>query len=535
MGLPENQTQKKDNSNKSKREWLKSWFYRDTVLPHKKLLCFFLGFIAAILPLATRVISESRVTWIFLGAFALYIFALLIVRPSRFSNLRLSQTRWGLFSVLAVSYGLGALSYRYRAWFSWLWSQFRRINEPYEWILVSLFLVGVVLGFFVVRNWNKEQKDFVGSLTAVFGAAFISTILGNLADTPQLEAVTTFAFYALGFSLSGTLNLIAFALLVGHYSRTESTTSRSVIDFLYGSDKAKAIDGYFLKNFEEDPNYAKAKLFGALSAYREIIKNEFATKMSIRRKEQKAPSNIGTPPALCSPSPPAPPLDYFELLSIKSKPSDVSQAPSASDEIYEVLFRKLHEDESITPQMFRVAISMRWQENLEYIVAPGQYQKAFPYSGSVAGLALTVKQTIVMDRDKYKKFRSKDFVEGKTPNEADQPRGLHKIDYLSYICVPMSSSFGKQEETALGVLHLDTKLFACEKGSLPPDSCRQLDPDSNQEIFKVERKRDQLDEFAKYACNLYQQSDECIKNLESFRDVIVPLLELYLKCRTGAR
>ena len=535
MGLPENQTQNKDNSNKSKSEWLKNWFYRDTVLPHKTLLCFLLGFIAALLPLATRVISESRLTSIFLGAFAFYLFALLIVRPSRFSNLRFSQTRWGLFSLFVVSYGLGALTYRYRIWFSWLWSQFRRINEPYEWILVSLFLLGILLGFFVVRNWNKDQKDFVGSLTAVFGAAFISTILGSLAKTPQLEPVTTFAFYALGFSLSGAVNLIAFALLVGHYSRTESATSRSVIDFLYGSDKAKAIDGYFLKNFEDNPNYAKAKLFGALTAYREIIKNEFAAKMSIRRKEQKALSNIGTSPPLCSPSPPAPPLDYFQLLSIKSKPSDASQVPSASDDIYEVLFRKLDEDESITPDMFRVAISMRWQENLEYIVAPGQYQKAFPYSGSVAGLALTVKQTIVMDRDKYKKFRSKDFVEGKTPNEADQPRGLHKIDYLSYVCVPMSSSFGKQEETALGVIHLDTKLFACEKGFLPPDACRQLDPDSNQEIFKVERRRDQLEEFAKYACNLYQQSDECIKNLESFRDVIVPLLELYLKCRTGAR
>src|ERR1041385_8084270 len=214
MGLPENQTQKKDNSNKGRSEWLKNWFYRDTVLPHKTLLCFLLGLIAALLPLATRVISESRVTWIFLGAFAFYLFSLLIVRPSRFSNLRLSQTRWGLFSLFVVSYGLGALTYRYRAWFSWLWSQFRRINEPYEWILVSLFLLGVVLGFFIVRNWNKDQKDFVGSLTAVLGAAFISTILGNLAKTPQLEPVTTFAFYALGFSLSGALNLIAFALLV---------------------------------------------------------------------------------------------------------------------------------------------------------------------------------------------------------------------------------------------------------------------------------------------------------------------------------
>lgn len=533
MGSPETQT---TQPTKIDEGMLRKWFYRNTILPHKKLLCFLLGFIAACLPLATKAISEEPVTWVFLIAFLVLILVLLVIRPSPYRDLKLTQSRWGLFSVFVLSYGLGALTFHNRSWFIWLWSQFRRINEPYEWLLVSLFLLGVVLGFFVVRNWSKEQKDFISSLTAVLGAAFISTILGDLAKTPQLAPVTTFAFYALGFTLSGALNLIAFALLVAHYSRTESTTSRSVIDFLYGSDKAKAIDGYFLKNFEEDPNYAKVKLIGALSAYREIIKDEFAKKMSIRKqkREQAPPSTFGNSPPLCSTDPPAPPLDYFELLSIKSKQSDTSQPPSAADEIYEVLFRKLKVDEPITPDMFRVAISMRWQENLEYVVAPGQYQKAFPYSGSVAGLALAVKQTIVMDRDKQTKFRSKDFVEGKTPNEADQPRGLHKIDYLSYVVVPMSSSFGKQEEAALGVLHLDTRLFACPKGFLPPGCCRQVDTDPIQEIYKAERKRDQLNEFGNYACNLYEQIDEYIENLESFRDVIVPLLELYMKCRTGA-
>ena len=220
MVLPEHQTPKDDEPGKPKLERLKTWFSRDTVLPHKNLICFVLGLIAAILPLATKAISDTTVTRIFLGAFALYLLSLLIVRPDRLSNLKFNQTRWGILSIFTVSYGLGALIYRYRFWSSWLWFHFRRINEPHEWILVSLFLLGVILGFFVVRNWSKEQKDFVSSLTAVLGAAFISTILGNLAGTDQLEAVTTFAYYALGFTLSGTLNLIAFALLVGHYSRS---------------------------------------------------------------------------------------------------------------------------------------------------------------------------------------------------------------------------------------------------------------------------------------------------------------------------
>jgi hypothetical protein len=183
--------------------------------------------------------------------------------------------------------------------------------------------------------------------------------------------------------------------------------------------------------------------------------------------------------------------------------------------------------------MFRVAISVKWHDNLEYIVAPGQYQKPFPYIGSVAGLALAVKQTIVMDRDKYKKFRSRDFVEGRSPNEVDQSRGLTKADYLSYIVVPMASSFGKEEESALGVLHVDTKLFASPNGALPPGSAPVLDGDPEQEIYKVECTKQDLDQFALLAGNLYEQQDEYIGSLESFRGVIVPLLELYLKCRTG--
>jgi hypothetical protein len=504
---------------------VRTWLVQN--IPHKKLLWFCLGFLAAGLSLAVEFLTAKQSAIAFLSALVILLAVLFLLKPSPLREIKFESSRWGIFSVIVLGFGVGALSYRYRTWIIWLWQQFRRINEPHEWVLVSLFLLGVVLGFFVVRNWPKNQQDFIGSLTAVVGAAFVSTILGNLSSAAGLTPLNTFAFYTLGFGLSGTINLMIFSLLVARYSRTGSIMSRSVIDFLYGSDKAKAIDGYFLKNFEEDPNYAKVKLIAALNAYREIIKVEFAKKLTIR-KEKRQVSQATSPPD----SPPdcsglsAPPLDYFQLLSIKSKEIVLSPPVSGQNDTYEVSFRKLTDEEPITAEMFRVAISMKWQDSLEYIVAPGQYQKPFPYIGSVAGLALAVKQTIVMDRDKQKKFRSGDFVEGKAPSEADQPRGLHKVDYLSYVVVPMASSFGRHEQSALGVLHVDTKLFACSKGSLPLNSAKEVSADPEQDIYKVDSTREGLNEFAKLACNLYEQRDEHIESLENFRGVIIPLVTL---------
>jgi hypothetical protein len=48
------------------------------------------------------------------------------------------------------------------------------------------------------------------------------------------------------------------------------------------------------------------------------------------------------------------------------------------------------------------------------------------------------------------------------------------------------------------------------------------------------KKNELAEEFARYASNLYEQNDGNILYLESMRGVIVPLLELYKKCRTGA-
>ncbi|MGB9179065.1 MAG: hypothetical protein WCB68_07425 [Pyrinomonadaceae bacterium] len=535
---------------------------RNIIATDKKLLIFVLSFLASSLILVTNMLSETTVAIIFLIPFTIFIIALwvLVRQPSRerwrFQERKLLQSRWGAFGISALGFGLGGLIYHNRAWFIWLWYEFRKIDKPDEWLLVSLFLLGVMLGVFIVRNWSKDQKDFITSLTAVFGAAFVSTILGQLSSqsgsvlTPQ----NTFAFYALGFTLSGALNLIAFALLVAHYTRTESLTSRSVIDFLYGSDKAQAIDQYFLKNFEADPNYAKAKLVTALSAYREIIRKELARQLN-KRKDRSG--ELTSPPH--GPSDGSIPLDYFELLSIKSvQPKSSAQMspptspPSASPshDGYEIVFRRLREkrsgqqDDPITSKMFRVAISMRWLDNLEYVVTAGEYLKPFPYFGSVAGMSLLVRKTIIMDKDKDKKFRTSDFMDGKTPSQADQPRGLYDIDYLSYICVPMASSLGKPEEQSLGVLHASTKLFACLRGKRPSDSVpvKETVDDAQQEIFKIvvepdkdSRKKldEKLRELESYARNLYEQNDPLVTYLEDMRDVIIPLLELYKKCRTG--
>jgi hypothetical protein len=568
------------------------WLDRNTITPDKKLLVFLLAFLASSLILVTKVLSEWWVAIIFLIPFALLLIALLwLVRQQtneswKFKERKLFQSRWGTFGISALGFGLGALVYHYRAWLVWLWVEFRKIDKLDEWTLVSLFLLGVILGFFVVRNWSKDQKDFITSLTAVFGAAFVSTILGQLSNqsgsvlTPQ----NSFALYALGFTLSGALNLLAFSMLVAHYTGTQSLTSRSVIDFLYGSDKAQAIDLYFLKNFEADPNYAKEKLVAALSAYREIITKKLARAMNERMKEHEAehvsaPSNSVDATQVC-PDAVSLPFKYFELISIKSiqrkndnqnpPVSPLPASPSNSDnqmvppvspasasppeDTYEIVFRRLRRDkpeeagDPITPDMFRVAISMRWLDNLEYVVSAGEYKQSFPYYGSVAGMSLLASRTIVMNRDQYKKFRTDTFLNGKTPSQADQPRGLYEIDYLSYICVPMASSLGKPEEQSLGVLHAATKLFACPKDELPSGACQQTDGDLKQEIYRIiiqadpaspggrleEKLQESLKELTGYACNLYVQNDTIVTYLENMRGVIIPLLELYKKCRTGA-
>ncbi|MDQ1560534.1 MAG: hypothetical protein QOD32_3594 [Pyrinomonadaceae bacterium] len=621
-------------SNREKAE--SNWeLDRNAIIDDRKVMIFFLSFIASMLILVTGLLSEGTVTLLFLIPFLIFLVAVLVlVRQPLFERWKgqekkLLQSRWGTLGVAVLGFGFGALVHNRRGWFHSLWAQLKRLDTSEEWVLVSLFLLGVMLGFFVVRNWSKNQQEFIGSLTAALGAAFLATIVGTLAGNQQattaepkqqtltaeistaatpaptaatttttppaqpataaaaatrptatptpaivratatttpanantppnpLIPVRTFAFYALGFSLSGVLNLIAFSLLVANYSRTQSRTSRSVIEFLYGSDKAQVIDGYFLKSFVADPNYAKVNLVAALTAYRDLVGRHIAGAMNRRRNSQ---AGVTSPPASPPASPPScsddvsGPFDYYELIALRSLPrgdEELLSPPNVPQNAYEIVYRRLKGGregetmEPITAEMFRVGISMRWQDKIEYVVTDGEYQQSFPYYGSVAGMALLVKRPIVMQLDKYKKFRSDAYPEGKTPSQASQPRGLSGIDYLSYIVIPMTSSFGKPNEESLGVLHISTKLFAYPKDHRPEGACREAGTDSEPEIFRILVTNDdpkkleellvkRLDEFEGYACNLYRQDDPIVKALEKMKDVIIPLLELYKKCRTGA-
>jgi len=122
-------------------------------------------------------------------------------------------------------------------------------------------------------------------------------------------------------------------------------------------------------------------------------------------------------------------------------------------------------------------------------------------------------------------------VSGRAPYQVEQSRGLGKIDYLSYIAVPLVANFGRQEETELGILHVDTKLFAAPQ--MP--SLAQSEAD-NPGVYRMTRSRKELDELGVLGSNIYddEDEDENIKFLEEMRTVIIPVLLLYKKCRTGA-
>ena len=584
----------KDNS------WRRSWrwtkygvieaLFRNVGIPYRNLLSLLLGFIAPILLLSTNRVSNTTAASIYFGALLVIMF-LFVFRP--YIEKEIDRFRWGVLVIVVFGFGLGALVYQYRAWGVWLWLQYRRINEPHELLLEALFLLGVILGFFVVRNWAKEQKDFVSSLSAVLGGAFVSTILGKLND--KLDPISSFAYYALGFTLSGVLNIIAAAWLTSNYTNKHSITSRSIMDFLYGSERAIIIDGYFLKNFKDDPDYAKNMLTDTLVRFRKLVIQRFANRMDLRRREREAARDkLGREhqvlerrrrelESACKKleatreemervreelkgekaaakrqelearlqelEPQLKELQqqcieeelnsiqtdlgrvkqsfYYQLLSVacEQKKEDSEKAepklPEKSRK-YKVTFRRVHE---ITKEMIRVGIAVRWQDNLEYIVAPGQYKQPFPFFGSVAGLALQVQKTIVMDRDKDKKFRSKDYRDGRCPAEIEQLRGLDEIDFLSYVSLPVVSRPSSSRENGVGVVNVDSKLFATTeelKGEVI---------DAMNEIYSTELTRSDL---TGYASNLFEQDDRHVRFLEDLTEIIVPVLELYLKCRQGA-
>lgn len=549
--------------------------YRDTQLFYAKALILVFGFLATFLPLvatssnqmpsASEVWSDHKLPgaphdsallpWI-LGAFVLFtlvdlIYAGSLIGPEKRRRRKGQEpdeqarrdqewvwARWLLVNAAVVGAGLGLLAYVFRGELNYLIRRYVILDTSVEIVLASLLFLGVIMGFFVVRNWSKKQEDFLTSLTAVFGGAFISTLLSQLAG---ISLVGAFAHYALGFTVSGALNLLAFSRLVSNYSVTESKTSRALIDFLYGSDKADAIDKYFLKNFEEDQDYARSLLLRTLKEYRQIVLDEYADKMRSKRrilknhtfcrlisvKSQVPPSSgVGVVP----PATPAAAIGGAAATGSAEVAKDKKEKPPA----YKVVYEELGDDkESLRACMFRMGISVRIGDNLEYIIAPGAYSKSFSFMQSVAGLSLRVRQTIVMDRDIQKKFRHHEFQDGKTPADFESGRGLKEIDFLSYISVPVVSHLGNRQEVALGVCHVDTKLFAVPHDELVRANPVQQEGVSEQggHIFEANIT---LEDLKKWANALYAEDDAAVKYLETMRAVIVPILELYLKCRTGA-
>ena len=153
-------------------------------------------------------------------------------------------------------------------------------------MLESLFLLGVILGVFVVRNWGKEDKAFMESLSGVLAGTFITTVLGNI--TQNLTPQGALAYYGLGFTMSAVLNLIFAARLTANYTNRRSIVSRALLDFFYGSERTKLIDSYFLKNFEESPDYAKRMLQDTLLMYRKLVRRYIADAMQKRMQVRSA-------------------------------------------------------------------------------------------------------------------------------------------------------------------------------------------------------------------------------------------------------
>jgi hypothetical protein len=320
------------------------------------------------------------------------------------------------------------------------------------------------------------------------------------------------------------MNLIFASWLVARYTHRRSTLYRAILDFMYGTERAETIDKYFLKNFEDDPDYAKRWLTSTLLEFRGLAQRGFAERMDARRKFQQSAHR----------------WNYYELIAIEHEKDrnlvEQTEQSGKREYKYKVIYRPLLEDKSsvdwesephriIKDDMFRISISIKNADFLEYIVAPGEYHAPFPRLGSVLGLALEMRQTIVMDRDRDRKFRNKDHKDGVSPGEIEQPRGLDEIDYLSYVSIPVVSRKGEPTENALGVLNIDTKIFVSR------DELAGQTEESGEGVFSIRQTRTQLTSMAS---DLYDGDVEAIKYLEDLTKIVRPILELYARCRVGA-
>src|SRR6185436_18405433 len=308
-------------------------FFRNTGIPYRNLVGLLLGFLAAALLLYGQVIGMFWASVSFVVILVLTMLILVLVRP--YNEKAVDRFAWGLLVIIILGFGLGTMQFYTRFFWLGLWARYLRIDSAPEFILESLFLLGVILGFFVVRNWAQEQADFVKSLSAVLSGAFLATILGKLQEgnPPAITAMQAFAYYALGFTMSGTFNLLVAARLTSLYTNKRSIASRAMLDFLYGPERTKLIDGYFLKNFKDDPDYARARLTDALVEYRKLIAREFAERLQAKMKAREQPAG----------SPPGGRQSYYEMLAIED---DLEVSPPdptilEKDRPHNVVFRRL--------------------------------------------------------------------------------------------------------------------------------------------------------------------------------------------------
>ncbi len=554
---------------------LRESLFRNVGLHYRNGIGLLLGAMASFILLTAGTLSVSSAAWFFVGALGLLMFLLIVVRPT--VEKEMDKFAWGLLVVIVLGFGWGTLMYESRSWWIWLWMKYRLIDQPEELVLEFLFLLGVILGVFVVRNWAKEQKAFTDSLSGLLGGTFIAGLFGEAFKGSGLTTMKALTYYGLGFVMSAAINLLVAARLSANYTNKRTISSRALLDFLYGSDRTKLIDGYFLQNFKDDPDYAKQALTSALIECRILIQREFAERMERRRTMRKAErrrylespevqaaqarlvelqveSNaLGmlTALGLADGQPlineielertnqraivthlldQTKPSFFYELIAIEcDEPENPAEkAVVEKDREYKIIYKHIG-SASLTPKivdgMFRVGVSARWQDKLEYVTAPGEFRVPFPYQNSVAGLALEFRQAIVMDRDIQKRFRNKQYTNGICPRDIEQDRGLDEIDFLSYIAIPIVSRPGSPAENPVGVLTIDTKLFVSfsDLGGEPVNA--------SEGIFSRRLRRSKLSEFA---TNLYDHEDKDIQYIQDVTKIMTPVLELYSKCRVGA-
>jgi prepilin signal peptidase PulO-like enzyme (type II secretory pathway) len=158
--------------------------------PYGNLNALLLGGIAAVLLLSGSVLTAWNHAIIFSVTLLVTLALFLLVGTYR----GIHKFAWGPVTIVLIGFGLGTLIYHYRGWSKWLWAQFRKIDEPHEFVLGALFLIGVMLGVFVVRNWAKEQKAFVESISAILSGTFVAGILAKLFDAQPGMSQKAFAY-----------------------------------------------------------------------------------------------------------------------------------------------------------------------------------------------------------------------------------------------------------------------------------------------------------------------------------------------------